>query len=85
MRYIVLTTEQKDYVIDYKNQWKDLLESRFIDYEPIEIKNNLWILPESLLTSIDFRELKEDLEAHGKLEGLEIREVLEDELIVIEE
>ena len=72
---IVLTATQKDNFNLFKQQFQALLDTRNVDAIPIEIKNNLWILPEKILSNENFTEIL------PALAGSEIREVLADEFI----
>jgi hypothetical protein len=74
---IVLTPEQRDLLLDYREKFKDILIKRMIDIDPIEIKNGNYILPEKILQD----PLYQDLIPKVDLGKVEIREVTEDELI----
>jgi hypothetical protein len=50
--------------------------------QPIQIKNNKWVLPETVLEDIRLHTLKFKLGRN--LEGLEVRAITEEELILID-
>lgn len=76
---IVLTEAHKDFLLDFKSKYIDLLKSRNVDIVPIPIKNNLWILPEELFNDRNYIELKNELIKGGHLQKVTIREVLPEE------
>lgn len=67
---IILTEEQKYLVLGKYGKFKEL--------NPIEIKNNLYMLPEIIFNDNDFKDV------FHVLTKCEIREVLKDELIQYE-
>jgi hypothetical protein len=74
---IVFSKDKKDLFLEYKKQYSEILKSRNVDLVPIEIKGNLWILPEQVLTDERF------LEFNDYLSKEEVREVKQEELITI--
>lgn len=80
MRYAIITPDVRDGIIAYKATHRRLLDERKIDYEPVEIRDNLFILPESVLNDIKFSEL----DIKGELDrrsgrSIDIREIAENE------
>lgn len=75
MRQIVLTLDQRDLFNSVKNGFKDSFNKKGVDFIPIEIKNNLFILPVDVLTDDDFSGLKTALENNDMNLNLLIREV----------
>jgi hypothetical protein len=76
---IVLTQQQRDFLMDFKKPFQSILDDRHIDFLPIPIKNNLYILPENLLNDEGFKEVKDALGDH--LKNMVTRDVLADEFI----
>lgn len=76
---IVLTKIQRDLILAYREQFKDILNQRKVDVNPIEIKNSKFILPEEILTDPNFVDLISQLKDLG---DVEIRPILETEKIV---
>ena len=81
---IVLTKEQRDFFNNFKLNYEDILSSRNVNIVPIEIKNNLWILPEDVLTDDRYIEMRLALESTGALNEIIFREVSEDEFIKLD-
>lgn len=82
MEFIVLSSEQKTGL----EELRDDFTGEFVhcsDFVPIEIKNNLWILPLSVLSDPDLQEFN-DYVMTNKTSEMVIREVLEDEFIIHE-
>ena len=83
MKFIVLTISQKDdlealkasFIVENPDAFTD-----GSDFQCIEIKNDLWILPLSVLKDAKLREFMDYWEQDVDLD-LYIREVLEDEFI----
>ena len=89
MRYVVMTTTEKNAlktaVLNYIKTTKYKTWAKFVsthreDFRPIEIKNNLWILPLSLKDNPKFARIKTWVLA----KNITIREVLESEFIEYE-
>jgi predicted nucleic-acid-binding protein len=71
----------KTYLVDFlieKAKIQSLLDNNFVDIVPIEIKEDLFILPESVLTDEIFREI------FVNFKNYVIREVTENEFIKYE-
>jgi hypothetical protein len=82
MKYAILTPAVRNSILTYKNNFASILNQRKIDYVPVQIKNNLWVLPESVLDDIRFSEL--DLRGElGRRNGapVDVRDLLPDEVI----
>lgn len=79
---IVLTTSQKESLCNILNQHKDSLISNGIWVNPVEIKNNLWILPESVLNDDRLYGIKSLVE--HKLNSIVYREIEDNEFIKFE-
>lgn len=77
---IILTEIQKEKVNSLKVNYAEYFKSKSIDIFPVEIKGNLFILPESILEDIRFSKFIKELE----IEKFEIREIKEEELIVFD-
>lgn len=76
---IVLTEIQKNNFCAILNEHKDLLIESGVWVEPVEIKNNLWILPETLLNESRLNGIKSLVE--NKFSEIVFREINEDELL----
>ena len=78
---IVLNSNQKISLCNILNTHKESLIASGVWVEPLEIKNNLWILPEAVLNDERLSEIKALVE--GKLSEVIFREITEDEIITI--
>ena len=76
---IILTEDEKNFILDYKMSFKNTLDKKRIDLNPILLNNNLYALSASLLNNNDFIEIKNSLENDGLLDNLTIRELTEDD------
>lgn len=74
---VINKTYLGDFIIE-KAKIQSLLDSNFIDIVPIEIKEDLYILPDSVLTDEIFKEI------FVNFKNYVIREVTEDEFIKYE-
>lgn len=69
---------EKKYLPEFnteKNKIKTLLEAAFVDIVPIEIKNDLFILPEEVLNNNNFKPIFDNFTSYTK------REINQDEFI----
>lgn len=78
---IVLTPEQKDFLVTFLNEFKTEMLSEGLTVQPVEIKNNLFILPEEVLNDSRCQKAKQALIDGGHLQKMTTREVLPSELI----
>ena len=81
---IVLTSDQKDFFVDFKIAYQTILNDRGVDINPIEIKNNLWMLPEDVLTDERYVEMRLELEKRGAFSEIVLRNVSDSEIIEYE-
>lgn len=72
---IIITKEQKDKMLTAKKKYQDKLLSQGADFVPIEIKGDLWTLPEEVLNDARFNDLKYEFDFY-------MREVKESEFII---
>ena len=79
---IVLDAYQKDFITTFLADYRDELLKEGLEIQPIEIKNNLWILPESVLSDPRTQGAKKALADSGHLANMVVREVDPSELIV---
>jgi hypothetical protein len=80
MNYIILNQEQRDWLLNLKaTTYKDLLQSRAIDFEPIPRKGGIYILPESVLDNPGFAEVKQYLIDDNQMHALIARELTAEE------
>lgn len=83
---IILTEQQKDFLIEFKIPYQDLLSKRNVDFVPIQIKpfpdgTNRYILPENLLTDDNFSEIRQALQDGGHLQNMITGEITNDDLL----
>jgi hypothetical protein len=78
---IVLTNKQKEEFLEFKKSIQAELNANCCDFIPIEIKGDLWILPDEVLLDPNFSKLKELISD----KNYEKREVLETEFKTIED
>lgn len=78
---IILTKEQKDWFLGIAEESPDT-QCKFLELNPVKIKNNLWILPESILEDERFPTIS--LLLKEKISEFTIREVSSNELIEAE-
>ena len=60
---------EKKYLPEFnteKNKIKTLLESAFVDIVPVEIKNDLFILPEEVLNNDNFKPIFDNFTSYSK-------------------
>lgn len=72
---IVLTKEQKDLFFQIKVKYQEELLLKGIDFIPIEIKGNLWILPNEILSDERFNIIKQELKDIKEFDKYTIREI----------
>lgn len=82
MRYAILTPPLRIGIINYKANYNALLNEHKIDYVPIAITLNRWVLPEAVLDDVRFS----PLDLRGELDRqngapVEVRELLDNEKI----
>ena len=77
MEYIVLTQDQVEGLENLKSSFTGDFKA-WSNYEPVAIKNNLWILPLSVMTDPDLKEFYEHV-MENKTTDLIVREVTESE------
>jgi len=78
---IVLTLNQKSFLDSFLNDYREQMALDGLSIEPVEIKNSLWILPESVLEDPRCAKAYKALVDGGHLANMVTREVSEDELI----
>lgn len=83
--YIVLSQDQKDFLDTFKLNFTNCLQANRIDFNPIPIKDSLYILPISLLQEENFSCIYNALRDRGSLDRMIIRRVEEDEFIKYDE
>lgn len=81
MQYIVLNKQQYEFFMNLKKDFEPLMLSRSVNVQPIEIKNEQFILNTEVLNDDGFKELKQALIDGGHLDDLLIRAVNEDEFL----
>ena len=79
MKHIVLTLEQKDELIELKNSFSGVFKP-YSNFEPTEIKNNLWIVAEEVLSNPNLKEFF-DYATERMVFDKYVREVAKEELI----
>ena len=82
MEHIVLTSDQKIFLDDFLSKYKDQMIKAGLSIIPTPIKNDLWVLPTSVLEDERCLEAKKELIQGGNLEKMTIREVLHEESLV---
>lgn len=80
---IVLTTEEKDWLLGFLQEFEQQMLSEGLAIVPIEFKNG-WMLPEAVLEDPRCAAAKQKLIDIGEYGNMTIREVTQDELIVFE-
>jgi hypothetical protein len=63
---IILTIAQKNAFNILKENYRAKLNSKSVDIIPIEAKNDVWILPDSVLTNPAFADLYSELNIYPK-------------------
>jgi hypothetical protein len=83
MKYAILTPAVRNAILTHKANFTSILNQRKIDYVPIQIKNNLWVLPEPVLDDIRFSELdlRGELTRRNGNQPVDVRDLLPDEVI----
>jgi len=77
---IVLSKSQRELFLVVKDAIKDELLKNHVDYEPVEIKDGSFILPDEVLLDDRFEKLKLELNKSGEFDKYEKREVDKTEL-----
>ena len=75
---IVMSQQQKDSLLVLKKPFNDYLNSRNIDFNPIEILtdtlgSNQWVLPLSLLSDTNYLPIKNALIVGGQINNMRVR------------
>lgn len=81
MDYIVLDIDKRDRLLALKEEFKSDMANHASDVHPIPIKNDLFILPVSVLTDPAFQGIKQRIIDNGNVGLIVIREVSQNEFI----
>lgn len=82
MKYLVFTEETKEKILQIRSNKLDVKSS---DINPILIKNEKYILPESILNDNNLKDIHKEIKELISLNEIIIREVEKNELLLIRE
>lgn len=82
MRYVVFNPSVKAAMVAYKGGFTAKLQSRHMDYDPVQIAGNLWVIPEAVLQDTRFADLDLSGELTRRAGKVTIREILPEEILL---
>lgn len=74
MKQIILTQQQYDLIMSYRNQFIEILRSRNVDIAPVKLISGDYILPEKILTDGAYTDLIPQIQGLGEVTYREISE-----------
>lgn len=80
MKHFIFNTQQKDWFLNFKQNYQSLLDLRRVDVTPIQKGIDVWVLPYECFNDPNFIELKDDLTSGGHLDNIEVRDLNSEEI-----
>ena len=80
MKHFIFNTQQKDWFLNFKQNYQPLLDSRRVDVIPVQKGIDTWALPYGCFDDPNFIELKTDLISGDHLNNIEVRNLTPEEI-----